>query len=134
MKRKEEPFDLTQRTIFGLLSHNLFQLPFEPEDGVDWKAVFRESKQQAVAFQVFMDRGRLTRMPEELQQEIQTYLFRRMIKNLQVHAHHTDLHRMLSANGIRYVVLKGAASARYYPDPQSRYKGDVDFFVEKSDI
>ena len=62
MKRKEEPFDLTQRTIFGLLSHNLFQLPFEPEDGVDWKAVFRESKQQAVAFQVFMDRGRLTRM------------------------------------------------------------------------
>lgn len=134
MKRKEEPFDLTQRTIFGLLSHNLFQLPFEPEDGVDWKAVFRESKQQAVAFQVFMDRGRLTRMPEELQQEIQTYLFRRMIKNLQVHAHHTDLHRMLSANGIRYVVLKGAASARYYPDPQSRSMGDVDFYVEKSDF
>ena len=28
-------FDLTQRTFFGLLSRNLFDSPYVPEDGVD---------------------------------------------------------------------------------------------------
>ena len=134
MDRTQESFDLTQRTIFGLLSHNLFQVPFAPETGVDWTAVFRESKQQAVDVQVFMDRERLTGMPEELYQQIQAYLFRRVVKNIQVHAHHTELHRLLTGHGVRYVVLKGAASARYYPDPQSRAMGDVDFYVQKSDF
>ena len=134
MKYTQESFDLTQRTIFGLLSHNLFGASFVPEDGVDWQAVFRESKHQAVALQIFSEWDLLASVPEELKSEIRVYLFRGMMKNIQIHAHHTQMHRLLSERGIRYVTLKGAASARYYPDPQSRIMGDVDFYVEKADF
>lgn len=134
MKDCSADFDLTQRTIFGLLSYHLFDVPFEPEAGVDWEAVFRESKCQAVTMQVFLNCDHIPGISEELRNEIQAYLFRSMIKNIQIHAQHTYLHRLLSEHGISYVTLKGAASARYYPDPQSRAMGDVDFYVDKADF
>ena len=127
-------FDLTQRTVFGLLAHNLFGVPFVPEEGVDWEAVFRESVHQAVALQVFMDSDRIPGLPEALRERIRGNLFRRMMKNAQVHAQHTQLHNLLTGWGIPYVILKGAASACHYPDPQSRAMGDVDFYVKKADF
>lgn len=129
-----ESFDLTQRTIFGCLAHNLFGVPFEPDACVDWEAVFRESISQSVTMQVFMNCGEIPGISGELKAEIQKYLFKAMLGNIRVHDHHTQLHRLLTAKGIPYVTLKGAASARYYPDPQSRAMGDVDFYVSKSDF
>lgn len=134
MKCSFESFDLTQRTIFGLLARNLFGVPFCPEEGVDWEAVFQESKCQAVALQVFMNCSKMPGCAEKLHSEIQAYLFRNMMKNIQVHSQHTYMHKLLSEHGIRYVTLKGAASARYYPDPQSRAMGDVDFYVDQADF
>lgn len=134
MKHSISSFDLTERTIFGLLSHNLFGAAFEPEDGVDWEAVFRESRHQSVTMQVFMDCGKIPGIAQKLHDEIQAVLFRGMMKNSQVHAQHTFLHKLLSAHDISYVTLKGAASACYYPDPQSRAMGDVDFYVDRADF
>ena len=42
-------------------------------------------------------------------------------------------HEMGNA-GIPYVILKGCASAFYYPDPSKRLMGDVDFLVKESDL
>lgn len=42
---------------------------------------------------------------------------------------HSELHELMNANGIAYVVLKGLASAMYYPEPSLRTAGDVDFLV-----
>ena len=129
-----ESFDLTQRTIFGCLAHNLFGAPFEPEAGVDWKSVFRESKYQSVPLQVFMNFNEIPGISGELRNKIQDYLLRYMLKNVTVHKYHTTLHQLLESHGITYVIMKGVASARYYPDPQSRGMGDVDFFVHKKDF
>ncbi|WP_278888108.1 nucleotidyltransferase family protein [Leyella stercorea] len=40
--------------------------------------------------------------------------------------------RLMKSNGIAYVVFKGLAVARYYPEPFVRTMGDVDFYVPKS--
>lgn len=40
--------------------------------------------------------------------------------------------RLMEENGIAYVVFKGLAVARYYPEPFVRTMGDVDFYVPKS--
>ena len=48
--------------------------------------------------------------------------------------YHNELHRLLSANNIPYVILKGQASAYYYPNPMLRSMGDVDFLVAQSDV
>lgn len=129
-----DSFDLTQRTIFGLLGRHLFGAPFVPEADVDWKAVFQESRQQAVCNQVFADCSQLSGLDGEMQNALRSHLVRGMMKNMQVHAQHTELHRLMTEHGIPYVILKGAASARYYPDPQSRAMGDVDFYVGEADF
>ena len=40
--------------------------------------------------------------------------------------------RLMKENGIAYVVFKGVAVARHYPEPFVRTMGDVDFYVPKS--
>ena len=126
--------DLIQRTIFGLLGKRLFGVPFAPEEGVDWETVARESRNQAVFYQVFADCHRLPGMDGQLKEELWNLLAKATMKNMRVHARHTDLHNLLAEHGISYVTLKGAASARFYPDPQSRAMGDVDFFVGELDF
>lgn len=42
--------------------------------------------------------------------------------------------RLMKENGIAYVVFKGLAVARYYPEPFVRTMGDVDFYVPKEDF
>ena len=131
---QSESFDLIHRTIFGLLGQRLFGVPFTPANGVDWEAVARESKNQGVYYQVFSDFHHLPGIDGELKEKLWRLLARGMMKNMQVHAQHTDLHRLMTEHGIPYVTLKGAASARYYPDPQSRAMGDVDFYIGEADF
>ena len=54
--------------------------------------------------------------------------------NIRNQVAHQELHKLLSEAGIDYVILKGMASAKYYPDPLLRTMGDVDFLVKKSDV
>lgn len=54
--------------------------------------------------------------------------------NMQVSYEHTELHDLLTAHSIPYVILKGVASAAYYPNPILRTMGDVDFLIHPSDI
>lgn len=54
--------------------------------------------------------------------------------NMQISYEHTELHGLLSENHIPYVILKGVASASYYPDPILRTMGDVDFLIRPTDV
>lgn len=60
--------------------------------------------------------------------------FQKVASNIRVTHEHQELHQLLSANDITYVVMKGAASAMYYPEPLLRTMGDVDFLVNKTDL
>ena len=42
--------------------------------------------------------------------------------------------RLMKENGIAYMVFKGLAVARHYPEPFVRTMGDVDFYVPKEDF
>lgn len=42
--------------------------------------------------------------------------------------------RLMKENGIAYLVFKGLAVARHYPEPFVRTMGDVDFYVPKEDF
>ena len=43
----------------------------------------------------------------------------------------TKLYDLLAPAGIKFVILKGSAAARYYPHPFARFQNDIDFLVEK---
>lgn len=57
-----------------------------------------------------------------------------MASNFNISYEHTELHELMTEHQIPYVVLKGVASASYYPTPILRTFGDVDFLVKESDM
>lgn len=127
-------FDLTQRTIFGLLSQTLFGAAYTPEPDVDWTAVFRESECQAVRLQTFANHHLIPDIPDTLRADIRQYIMRAMLKDARIHAQHTKLHKLLTDEGISYTVLKGVSSAYYYPNVLTRAMGDVDFYIDRADV
>ena len=126
-------FDLTQRTIFGLLSQTLFGAAYTPEPDVDWTRVYRESENQAVRLQTFANHHLIPGIPDELRENIRRYMTAAMLRNARIHGAHTSLHRLLSENHVPYSILKGTASASYYANPLTRAMGDVDFYVDPAD-
>ena len=56
-----------------------------------------------------------------------------VVKNLQVNYNHTKIADLLSKNDIKYVFIKGVASALYYKEPTLRMKGNVDVLINRCD-
>ena len=84
-----------------------------------------------------------TKLTEEIRTEakkqavlslVDTQASATLAQNIRVIHEHLQLHELLTANGIPYVILKGCASASYYPVPERRTLGDVDFLVYEKDL
>ena len=50
-------------------------------------------------------------------------------KNVQVNYNHIEIANLLSENNIKYVFIKGVASASYYKESTLRMMGDVDVLL-----
>lgn len=95
-----------------------------------------ESKAQAVyplAFTV-IDSQLQEKLTDEQYAACSEEFFRYAIAGTQNFAEHSELHELMTANEMSYVAIKGLASARYYPEPNLRSMGDVDFLVTKKDV
>ncbi len=125
--------DLTRQTLLGLLSRTLFGTPFDPAADVDFTAVYRESLFQTVSLTAFSGRA-LAVIPPEIRQKFKPGLRPYMMRNNHILAAHTRLDALLTDAHIPYCVIKGVASADYYPEPWLRCMGDVDFYVSPEDM
>ena len=130
---ENQNFSVTQKTVLQLLGHNLFSAPFSPDPDTDWRAVLKESRIQAVGLMAFQNYSELP-LDEELLVDIKKMIRVSAMNNIKCFQYHTHLHKLMTKNGISYCVLKGAASAHYYPDSLIRNMGDVDFFVPQHDV
>ena len=100
------------------------------------KLLVDESKAQAVyplAFSV-LDSQLQEKLSPEQYADCSEEFFRYAIAGTQNFAEHGELHELMTANEIPYVAMKGLASARYYPEPNLRSMGDVDFLVTKENV
>lgn len=102
-------------------------------DKLDMNKLFEEAKLQSVLPSVFdgLDKLGFAQFDNlEL-----TILYEQMIaNNLRILAEHESIEKLMSEAKIPYCILKGAASAKYYPEPYLRSMGDVDFYVSHEDI
>ena len=121
----------TQKTILALLRHALGK-NYEPiPDGVDWKAVISEAYQQAVPCLVCESMSELG--PDE---EMKGLAEKQIIQMFGVNAkaayaaQQTD--ELMRKNGYKYAILKGCAAASWYPKPECRMLGDVDFLIDSA--
>lgn len=99
----------------------------------NWLEVLKEAQSQAVTQLVYsvLDKSLLT--PEEAKQW-KLSSSATISDNIRILHNHSLLHEWMTDAHIPYVVLKGAASASYYPIPSYRSMGDVDFLVRKEDL
>ena len=121
-----------QLQLINIVSNQLFNTAFDIPENTDWNSVLDESQLQSV-FPVVYD-YLMKRNPELLNNHLfQKYnilysrFYAEAIRNLHFHE---ELHNLLFNNKIPYVILKGQASALYYPDSLLRTMGDVDFLID----
>lgn len=121
----------TQQNILTIVSASLFHTPVNIPVA-DWKAILLEAKLQSVVPIVFS--AAEPYIPEEDLPKWKQYVNHVLANNMRIEWEHIRLHELMTAGGVAYVVLKGSASAAYYPEPMLRTMGDVDFLVKEIDL
>jgi hypothetical protein len=100
-----------------------------PTDGVQWAEVMEEAKEQAVLALVFeVLARRRTALPKETVLQVQLLSINIHNANRYLHQELVRLHKLLSSEGLHYVVVKGAVAGSNYPQPLLRCPGDIDFY------
>lgn len=127
------PLSETEKIILALLSRELFQSNVVTLDEVDWEALYQECRNQSVPVLVW-NALKQDRIPGETAQRWKKIVIASAYNNLQVNWQHLLVDRLMEKGKIPYVILKGSASAAYYPAPMDRIMGDVDFLVSPSDL
>jgi hypothetical protein len=117
---------VTERVILAMISNTLFGVPIDLPDNVDWREVSLEANAQAVLPLVFYNNGLI---PSNIQDEAQPDIMAGITNNMRVEWNHIEAGSLMDGGDIPYVILKGCASAYYYPEPILRSMGDVDFLV-----
>ncbi len=126
----------TQSNLLDILSDVLFQTGREPSGTVQWNGILEEAYAQGVFLLVYGEK-KDSIAPYLSEDDVKTWdgtFFRFFSSGMKNRYHHNKVHDMMSASGVPYVILKGQASASYYPKPYLRSSGDVDFMVGKEDI
>lgn len=106
-----------QRVLLEHLASALFKIPAKA--GITAE-VIREAADHAV----------LTLLPIE----DSPFYWKSVAHNVIVTLQHQQLHQLMTEHGVPYAILKGVASASYYPEPDRRQMGDVDFLIRSEDI
>ena len=121
-----------QEVLITIIGKQLFSNECELPTVEDWDSVLYEALQQAVfpiAFSYLEDMSLINEVRQAYIKQNAEYQAS-AIRNFY---YHSELHKLLSANNIMYVILKGQASAYYYSDPILRVMGDVDFLIHKEE-
>ena len=126
--------DSNSKALLELIKASLFgTVPCFPAD-TDWDAVRNEAADEA---------ARKKRLEEGMVGDhvISAYAAKWQEPAAQSMAHYmralfeqTNLVNLFSDNNIPLVIIKGAAAAVYYPEPQLRTMGDIDFLVNETDF
>lgn len=120
----------TQRSVLAVLRKALWDEDIAAPFDTNWRAVFEELKSQKVATLP----GNVLKeyIPDpSLKQEWAQAIIHQISSNDRYYWGQDQLLTLLKAHNTPTVILKGASAAQYYPNPEYRTMGDVDFLVSK---
>lgn len=123
-----------EKILLDILANNLFGAERRVSLNEDnLAAVWREAYTQAVTLMAFhrFD-GEL--LNGEFPVFIRNSLNQTLADNAKIDYEHVRICNIMKNAGVRCTILKGYASALYYPDPLMRSMGDVDFIVDTDDF
>ncbi len=98
---------------------------------INWRAVAKEAAQQAVSLLAFDSAANVAEhIPTDIHARWTNLAFAAMAADARISGVQNELATLLCENGYPYVILKGAASAAYYPKAELRTQGDIDFLID----
>ena len=122
-----------EQMVLELLKKEVFHTTFSLKEEIDWEEVAKESMHQSALLTAFSHCEQLE-IPEEVRRKIIKQSEEYMKANLLNFQWHGKVHLMMEELHVPYCILKGVASAAYYPGPLLRQMGDIDFLVRKEDL
>ncbi len=135
--KQKEFISAKEREVLALVSQALFDedfpVPSQGHENLEWQSLYEECRQQAVPI-ITYGGVQKKKMPQNIEQQWKKTVIANTYNNFQVTYDHLKVHEMMQEAGVPYVILKGCASAEYYPKPLERAMGDVDFLVKKEDM
>ncbi|WP_415967655.1 nucleotidyltransferase family protein [Faecalitalea cylindroides] len=122
-----------QQTLCHLLANVLFHENHKIEEDVDFGKVYECARKQAVVMPAFLNINEYS-IDSKLKQKIFSEILSQTNLIAKNYSHHAYLHELMIKHNIDYCILKGVASAHYYPQMMIRQMGDVDFIVKPQDL
>lgn len=123
----------TQEAVCELMKASLFGGEARLPADTDWVALCREMAEQTV-LAIPGDVIAKIDMPPPLRAQWTRLIMKQVFAGMRLMTEQTALVELLEAQGIPFVILKGAAAAMYYPRPDYRRMGDVDVIVQPRDF
>lgn len=120
----------TEEIIFNILRASLFDKKIALPENIDWTLVYREMQSQGIlGFPCiwFNDHPINNRMIAE---KWSRNVMDQIVYFYYLLQEQDRLINLLELHGIEFVILKGCTVARYYPHPELRTMGDIDFLVK----
>ena len=122
--------------IFTILRQSLF--PNEQDTAIvspdaDWDYIYQEMQDQAVSTLAYSWLKTHTLPDSDLQAKWITSCLQQQARWIQVMHAQDQLIELMEQHGIPCVIIKGAATMMYYPNPAHRAAGDIDFLVKRCD-
>lgn len=99
-----------------------------PPDKLNWDTFFSEARKQGISALLYFNVDK-TLLPDTARAQFSDTAYKNFGYSCRVIEAHAKVCNLLEENGIPTVILKGYASAHYYPHPEQRSMGDVDFYV-----
>ncbi len=109
------------------------QFDFSSFDDSDWQQLLDESRIQTIDLLCY-DATKGVEVPGSISTEWLVRAAHLFSSNLKIKTAQQNLVELLEKKLIDYVILKGLASASFYPIPDNRISGDIDFLVPNDKI
>ena len=104
---------------------------FSALDAEEWQCVYSECQKQAISLLCFEGlKGFENYVPENIYSKWVNYCLIKTVLNMKILESQNILVKILASKNIDYLILKGASSASYYPNPELRCFGDIDFLID----
>lgn len=121
-----------QKTVLNLSSAALFGKAVSVPAGIDWQAVYDEIKGQELVSLLY-PLASCCDMPDDVLLQWSSDRDKYLLNNAKVISAHFGIQKLMDEAGIPCIIIKGIASASYYPDYLLRAYGDIDFLVPEYD-
>jgi len=127
----------SQKTFISMLRSFVSSAEFVPEENADWNEVIQIAVRQSLAGLMYYVLANVAEKSRFLSDEQTAFLknayLQTITRSTQLKYAAEELCKALSAEQIVHVPLKGLITREYYPLPELRTMGDMDFLIHVED-